>query len=105
MKHLLFRAYYDPSNISENEISEVLFGACDFSSAHIRTTGKYFFHPVGVSVFAILSESHASVHSWPEKNFVVVDYFSCSEKPNFDKFTYFWSEHGFRVEGFRIVDR
>jgi S-adenosylmethionine/arginine decarboxylase-like enzyme len=105
MKHLLFRAYYDPGVISENEIAEVLFGACDFSGAHIRTIGRHDFNPVGVSVFAILSESHASVHSWPEKNFVVVDYFSCSEKPDFDKFMFFWSDRGFRIEGNKTVDR
>jgi S-adenosylmethionine decarboxylase len=35
------------------------------------------FHPVGVTGFILLEESHISIHTWPEHNFAAVDVFSC----------------------------
>lgn len=35
------------------------------------------FKPFGVTGFVLLSESHVSVHTWPEKGYVAVDVFTC----------------------------
>ena len=35
------------------------------------------FEPVGVTGFILLSESHISIHTWPEHNFAAIDVFSC----------------------------
>lgn len=43
---------------------------------------KYFFHqfsPTGVSGVILIAESHFSVHTWPENNFVAVDIFTSGE--------------------------
>ena len=37
------------------------------------------FAPVGITGFAIVSESHISVHTWPEYNYLGIDIFSCKE--------------------------
>jgi S-adenosylmethionine decarboxylase proenzyme len=37
----------------------------------------YRFHPRGASVVLILTESHASIHTWPEAGFAAVDLFAC----------------------------
>lgn len=37
------------------------------------------FQPVGVTAAAILSESHLTVHTWPEEHYVAVDLFTCGE--------------------------
>jgi S-adenosylmethionine decarboxylase len=37
------------------------------------------FQPHGVTVLALLSESHASLHSYPENGSVFVDVFTCGE--------------------------
>jgi S-adenosylmethionine decarboxylase proenzyme len=38
----------------------------------------YRFHPRGASAVLILTESHASIHTWPEAGFAAVDLFSCN---------------------------
>lgn len=35
------------------------------------------FEPVGATGFILLEESHISIHTWPEKNYVAIDVFSC----------------------------
>jgi S-adenosylmethionine decarboxylase len=43
---------------------------------------KYFFHqfsPTGVSGVILIAESHFSVHTWPENNFVAVDIYTSGE--------------------------
>jgi S-adenosylmethionine decarboxylase len=39
--------------------------------------GVVQFDPQGASGFVILTESHASFHSYPEKGFVAVDLYTC----------------------------
>lgn len=40
---------------------------------------NYFFQfePVGVTGVYVLSQSHFSIHTWPEKNFASIDIFTC----------------------------
>lgn len=37
------------------------------------------FSPQGVTGVAVLSESHLSVHTWPEHGYVAADVFTCGE--------------------------
>ena len=39
----------------------------------------YAFSPQGVTGVAVLSESHLSVHTWPEHGYVAADVFTCGE--------------------------
>lgn len=36
------------------------------------------FQPEGATVVVLLAESHASIHTWPEKGAACVDFFTCS---------------------------
>ncbi len=40
--------------------------------------GFYKFSPHGFTCFLLLSESHASLHAWPEHNYCAVDLFTCA---------------------------
>jgi len=47
------------------------------------TIVKSLFHnfsPFGVSGVIVITESHVTIHTWPEHNYAAVDIFSCSEK-------------------------
>ncbi|GAB7078692.1 hypothetical protein JCM14635_03650 [Megalodesulfovibrio paquesii] len=35
------------------------------------------FSPTGVTVLALLAESHLSIHTWPEQGYAAVDCFTC----------------------------
>jgi S-adenosylmethionine decarboxylase len=37
------------------------------------------FSPQGVTAICLLSESHISIHTWPEKGEAAVDVFTCGE--------------------------
>ncbi len=38
------------------------------------------FKPFGVSCVYLLAESHISIHTWPESNYVAVDIFTCGDE-------------------------
>lgn len=37
----------------------------------------YKFEPYGLTAFLLLSESHISVHTWPEYGYAAIDLFTC----------------------------
>lgn len=39
----------------------------------------HFFQPVGLTYIAIISKSHLSFHTWPEKKTIALDIFSCDD--------------------------
>ena len=55
--------------------SSVLKSNLTLMSTHITR-----FHPQGLSGVAILGESHAAIHSWPENGQLFIDIASCSSK-------------------------
>lgn len=38
------------------------------------------FSPQGLTGFILLAESHISIHTWPELDYVAIDIFSCGQK-------------------------
>ena len=40
------------------------------------------FTPQGITAVCLLSESHLSIHTWPEKNYAAIDIFTCVEHCN-----------------------
>jgi len=49
--------------------------------ADCKILKKYFhkFSPCGVTGFICVSESHFSIHTWPENNYAAIDVFCCKE--------------------------
>ncbi len=54
-----------------------LVHAADQSGAHVLNVSTKEFHPHGVTVLVLLSESHLSIHTYPEKNFAAIDCYTC----------------------------
>jgi S-adenosylmethionine decarboxylase len=54
------------------------------AEAELHQVGESFhqFEPVGVTGVVIISESHISIHTWPETNFAAVDIFTCGNEGN-----------------------
>lgn len=49
------------------------------SGAQILSHASHQFVPHGATILALLSESHASIHTWPELGYAAVDVFTCSD--------------------------
>ena len=44
----------------------------------LQIIGKKF-EPQGVTLLALLSESHASIHTWPELGYAAIDLYTCGD--------------------------
>ncbi len=55
--------------------------------SNFNKVGEVFhqFKPYGVTGVILIAESHISVHTWPEKNFVAVDVFTCGKEGDAEK--------------------
>jgi S-adenosylmethionine decarboxylase len=47
---------------------------------HLLDLRVYPFSPIGVTGFAIVSESHLVIHTWPEYGYAAVDLFTCGAR-------------------------
>ncbi|TCO56541.1 ornithine decarboxylase [Actinocrispum wychmicini] len=61
-------------------LCESLERALDKAGATVCDMTFKQFEPQGVTVLALLSESHASIHSYPERGSVFVDVFTCGRR-------------------------
>ena len=79
MKHILFDFKKCSSDILDNElyIKFSLEGAAEVAGCKILKIETHKFEPQGVTGYALLAESHMSIHTWPEKNVAKCDIFTC----------------------------
>lgn len=60
-------------------IEETMIRAASKSGAEIRKVAFHRFEPQGVSGVVVISESHLTIHTWPEMAYAAVDIFTCGE--------------------------
>ena len=61
-----------------NTVQSILVEAAVASKANIVDIVFHNFKPYGVSGVIIISESHFTIHTWPEYGYAAVDIFTCS---------------------------
>jgi S-adenosylmethionine decarboxylase len=54
----------------------------EISNARIVQLDSHQFEPEGITIMAILADSHAVLHTWPEESFVMVEIFTCGKTSN-----------------------
>ena len=80
-KHLLLELYgcdYEKLN-DESFLRCSLNRAAKLAKATVLNLISNKFEPQGVTAIALLSESHISIHTWPESNYSAVDIFTCGK--------------------------
>lgn len=76
--HVMVDAYDCDGNLFDNMgIFRALESACLKAGCTICTKAIYNFVPQGCSVVFILSESHASIHTFPEERCFSFDCYTC----------------------------
>ncbi len=58
-------------------LEEAMQQAVEASGATLLTSARHVFPPDGMTIVMLLSESHASIHTYPEHNSCFVDLFTC----------------------------
>lgn len=53
--------------------------ACRRSAATLLNLTAHQFEPQGVTVVALLADSHLSMHTWPEHGYAAADIFTCGK--------------------------
>ncbi len=83
-KHCVAELYRADSSKLNDEafVREALVNAADLAGATLLEVRTHAFTPQGITGFALLAESHISIHTWPEHNFAAVDAFTCGETTN-----------------------
>ena len=81
-RHLLVEySGCDRATLEEvSRIQALMEEAARVSGATIVQTCFHQFNPFGVSGVVVISESHLTIHTWPEHGFAAVDVFSCCRK-------------------------
>jgi len=80
-KHFLLELYkcdYEKLN-DESFLRCILNRAAKLAKATVLNMVSNKFEPQGVTAIALLSESHISIHTWPESNYSAVDIFTCGQ--------------------------
>ncbi|MGI5873668.1 MAG: adenosylmethionine decarboxylase [Bacillota bacterium] len=83
-RHVLAEFYGCPHHLLNDVkvIEKKLTEAALAAGAEIREVAFHKFAPQGVSGVVIISESHLSIHTWPELGYAAVDVFTCGTTVN-----------------------
>ncbi|MBS0203110.1 MAG: adenosylmethionine decarboxylase [Planctomycetes bacterium] len=66
--------------INDSElVKSAMLDAVRAANATLLNIYVHTFSPQGVTGVAVLSESHLSIHTWPEHRYVAADVFTCGE--------------------------
>ena len=61
-------------------LQEILVEAAKRANAQVWSVSFNRFPPNGVSGVVVISESHLSVHTWPEVNYMALDIYTCGAR-------------------------
>lgn len=82
---------------------------CSVYDFNILNKAEYQFTPQGITIIYMLSESHISIHTFPEKNYAAMDIYTCREYPNNDVYIeiqeYLKKMFESSQENFTIIER
>lgn len=82
--HILCDTWGVDFNILNNFdwLREKMKESIEVSGATILSVQGEKFDPQGVTLLFLLSESHMSIHTYPEKHFASIDIYTCGESVN-----------------------
>ena len=78
-KHCVAELYNaNPEKLNDEAfVREALIEASEKANATLIDVRTHSFDPQGITGFALLAESHISIHTWPEFGFAAIDAFTC----------------------------
>jgi S-adenosylmethionine decarboxylase len=61
-------------------LKEQFLRALEACQTRVIKVDGHQFQPEGITLTAILADSHAVLHTWPEEAFVIADIFTCGKR-------------------------
>jgi len=86
-KHVTIECYNCDSTVLNDSarLEQVCIETVRQSGATILSSHFHYYTPQGISGVIIISESHFTIHTWPEHNYAACDFFSCSDTIDIQK--------------------
>jgi len=81
-RHILAEIYgceFDALNDVQN-VQETMINAALEAGAEVREYVFHKFSPQGISGVVVISESHLTIHTWPELGYAAIDVFTCGDR-------------------------
>ena len=80
-RHLILDLYDCDPDILDNyeELQRLLEASLVIAKANILRICGEKFKPQGVTLLALLAESHASIHTWPQLGYAAIDLYTCGD--------------------------
>lgn len=80
-RHILCESYgCDPEVLNDRKVVEqIMVDAALKTGAEVREVAFHKFSPQGVSGVVIISESHLTIHTWPELGYASIDVYTCGD--------------------------
>lgn len=70
----------DPEVLADfDKVKNAMVEAANVANAEVREVVFHRFIPHGVSGVVVISESHLSIHTWPEIGYAAVDIYTCGD--------------------------
>ena len=63
-----------------DRLQEILVEAAKRANTQVWSVSFHRFPPDGVSGVVVISESHLSIHTWPEVGYMALDIYTCGEE-------------------------
>jgi len=83
-RHIIAEMYGCDEHILNNRelIEKIMVESALQAGAEVREVAFHKFSPQGVSGVVVISESHLTIHTWPELGYAAVDVFTCGDRVN-----------------------
>jgi len=80
-RHLILDLYECDQEILNDyeELQRLLEASLVMAKANVLRIFGEKFEPQGVTLLALLAESHASIHTWPEIGYCAIDLYTCGD--------------------------
>lgn len=80
-RHLILDLYGCDPELLDNyeELQRLLEASLVMAKANVLRIFGEKFEPQGVTLLALLAESHASIHTWPEIGYCAIDLYTCGD--------------------------
>ena len=69
-----------PISSQVDRLQEILVEAAKRANTQVWSVSFHRFPPDGVSGVVVISESHLSIHTWPEVGYMALDIYTCGEE-------------------------
>lgn len=85
-EHWIIEFYDCPGDVLDDVdlLRSALKAACEEAQLNLLQLMEHSFTPQGITMLGLLSESHISIHTWPEEGYAALDLFTCGEEKCLD---------------------